>query len=157
MEIFKIKNKKEEKFLKRKVRSFSFSKYEKKDLRKLIQSMRVIMKKADGIGLSANQVGIDESFFIAEVNGKFYSVFNPKLSRLSKEAEETEEGCLSVPNVFGLTKRPAKVTLEGFDINNKKVKIKAWGLLSRVFQHEVDHLKGVLFTEKAKDTHETKI
>ena len=62
-----------------------------------------------------------------------------------------EEGCLSVPEIFGAVERPEKITLEGFDTGGKKIKIKAWGLLARIFQHETDHLNGILFIDKAKN------
>ena len=119
--------------------------------------MRAIMKKAQGVGLSANQVGLDSNFFIAEVNGKFYSIFNPKLEKISEETEIMDEGCLSIPETFGDVERPSKATLSGFDINGKKIKIKAWGLLARVFQHEVDHLNGKLFIDKAKNIEKIEI
>lgn len=61
-----------------------------------------------------------------------------------------EEGCLSVPGIYGDVERPEKITLVGQDRYDKKIKIKAWGLLARVFQHEVDHLNGILFIDKAK-------
>jgi len=151
MEIVTIENKKAAKILRKKTSNFDFSEYSKSDLRKLLQVMKQTMREADGIGLSANQVGLDLNFFVAEVNGKFYSIFNPKIEKRSSETEETKEGCLSVPATYGIVRRSEKVTLSGFDINGKKIKIKAWGLLARVFQHETDHLNGGLFIDKAKN------
>ncbi|MEK7590471.1 MAG: peptide deformylase [Patescibacteria group bacterium] len=151
MAIVTIENKKEAKILRKKTADFDFSKYSKSDLRKLVQAMKQTMKDADGIGLSANQVGLDLNFFVAEVNGKFYAIFNPKIEKQSSETEETEEGCLSVPATYGIVRRAEKVTINAFDINGKKIKIKAWGLLARVFQHETDHLNGKLFIDKAKN------
>lgn len=153
MEIFKVDNKKQEKFLRTKTKPFSFSRYSKKELRELIKNMRKTMKEADGIGLSANQVGISESFFIAEVDSKFYAVFNPKIEKVSEATSEMEEGCLSIPHTFGSVTRPEKIIISGLNINGKKVKIKAWGLLAKVFQHEIDHLNGKLFTDKAVEIH----
>lgn len=151
MQILTVKNKKEEKFLRKKTRNFDFSKFSRKEIKELISAMRQAMKKAEGIGLSANQIGIDASVFVAEVNNKFYAFFNPKIEKSSAETMETEEGCLSVPDSFGLVKRAEKITISGFDQSGKKVKIKAWGLLARVFQHEIDHLNGILFIDKAKN------
>jgi peptide deformylase len=91
------------------------------------------------------------SFFVAEVDGKFYSIFNPEIIRASKKLGEMEEGCLSVPNNFGLVRRADKIWLTGFNADGKKIQIKAFGFLARVFQHEMDHLKGVLFTDKCED------
>lgn len=151
MKIVTTENKKEAKILRKKTVDLDFSKYTKSDLRKLIQAMRLIMKDAEGVGLSANQIGLDLNFFVAEVNGKFYAIFNPKIEKYSSETEEIEEGCLSVLRTYGIVNRSKKVTLSGFDINGKKIKIKAWGLLARVLQHEVDHLNGKLFIDKAKN------
>lgn len=153
MKILTINDKKEEKFLRKKAVEFNFTEYSKKEIQELIRQMRNVMKEANGIGLSANQIGRDISFFVAQVDGKFYAIFNPQIIKISKEEIEIEEGCLSVPDVFGLVLRPEKVTLEGFDKNAKKIKIKAWGVLARVFQHEVDHLNGKLFIDRTKNLH----
>ena len=161
--IWLIEDKKEVRLLRKKVADFDFSaegrpffggkKMNKKEIADLIKKMREIMKKANGIGLSANQIGLDLNVFVAQAEGKFYSIFNPKITKFSEEILELEEGCLSVPEVFGSVKRPAKIMLEGFDKNGKKIKIKAWGLLARIFQHETDHLSGKLFIDKASDLH----
>lgn len=150
MKILTTRNKTEEKFLRKKTKPFDFKSYPKKEIGSLIRQMRQIMKKADGIGLAANQVGLDFKMFVAEVDGKFYAIFNPEIAKTSKESDMLEEGCLSVPGDFDEVIRPAKVTLTGQDKNGKKIKIKAWGLLARVFQHEVDHLNGGLFIDKIK-------
>jgi len=159
-----IENKKDEKFLRKKTAAFDFTKYKKSEIRELIKIMREFMKEVHGIGLSANQIGLDLNFFVAEIPtisvdrrsnqyrsaaSKFYAIFNPKIIKASKEKTTQEEGCLSIPNTYGMVERPEKIVLTGFDLNGKKLKIKAWGLLARVFQHEVDHLNGVLFIDKA--------
>lgn len=154
--ILTIKNKEEEDFLRKKTLPFDFSKFTQEEIKNTIKKMRKIMEEADGVGLSANQVGIFYQFFIAKVpdeNGysKFYAIFNPEIKKISKESEKMEEGCLSVPHCFGNMKRNYKLTLEGQDWRGKKIKIKAWGFLARVFQHEVDHLNGVLFIDKAEN------
>ena len=154
-EIFLITNKKQEKFLRKKTADFDFSKFTKKETAELIVRMRGIMHEANGIGLSANQIGLDLRVFVAEVpdpdgGTKFYAVFNPKFEKLSEETATYEEGCLSVPGTWGDVVRPERVILAGFNKLGKPVKIKAWGLLARVFQHEMDHLNGKLFIDKAK-------
>lgn len=149
--IWTINNKEQEKFLRRKASEFDFKKHDKKEIREIIKNMRVEMAKALGIGLSANQLGIDIKLFIAKADGKQYSVFNPVITKFSKETVIMEEGCLSVPEMYGEVERPEKITLEGFDAAGKKTKIKAWGLLARIFQHETDHLNGILFIDKAKN------
>lgn len=148
--ILKIDDKEDLKVLRKKTAMFDFSKHSKKEIREVLDKMRVIMKGADGMGLSANQVGLDMRFFICEVEGKFYAVFNPEISKLSKDTWGIEEGCLSIPDEFGHVTRPDRLVLRGFDKNGKKLKIKAWGLLAIVFQHEVDHLDGKLFIDHIK-------
>ncbi|MBI3046518.1 MAG: peptide deformylase [Candidatus Harrisonbacteria bacterium] len=151
--IWLISDKKEAKLLRKKVADFDFKKYSKKETADLIKKMRAAMKKADGVGLSANQIGLDLKVFVALVGDKFYAIFNPKIAKSSEESAEMEEGCLSVPEVFGTVSRPSKIVLEGSDKNGKPLKIKAWGMLARVFQHEYDHLNGRLFIDKAADLH----
>lgn len=155
--IWTIDNKKELKLLRKKVADFDFKKYSKSEIAELISKMRAAMEKAQGIGLSANQIGLDLNCFIAQIEKKFYAIFNPKIIKISKEAAEMEEGCLSVPETFGTVARPSKVSLEGWDKNGKKLKIKAWGMLARVFQHEVDHLNGTVFIDKATEFHKYEV
>lgn len=169
MEILTIKNKKEEKFLRQKTAGFDFSKSDKKEISELVKNMRETMAKAEGIGLSANQVGLNARLFVARVPSgpikrdenkkiimpsassmKFYAIFNPEIIKFSEEKIEMEEGCLSVPGYYGLVERPEKIILSGQDKNGKKLKIKAWGILARVFQHEIDHLNGILFIDRTK-------
>lgn len=157
MKIFTTADKTEEKFLRKPAAEFDFSRCSKKEIGELIKIMRTAMKAADGVGLSANQLGVDAKVFVARAQNKFYAVFNPKITKTSKNEAELEEGCLSVPDIFGLVKRPAKITLEGLDKNGKKIKIKAWGLLAQVFQHEVEHLNGALFIDKATNVHKIEI
>jgi len=154
--IFTIADKNEEKFLRKKTRDFDFKKFSKKEIRDLCQEMRSKMLKAKGIGLSANQIGYDFKMFVAglsDKNGitKFFYVFNPKIEKVSKEKETLEEGCLSVPEIFGEVESFEKVVVSGQDKNGKHIKIEAKGLLARVFQHEANHLNGILFIDKAKN------
>lgn len=164
MHILTIQNKKEAKLLRKKTRPFDFAKSNKKNIKELIKEMRKTMKTALGIGLAANQVGLDTSFFVAQVpkakdqdsDEKFYAIFNPKIVKVSEEKSLLEEGCLSVPGIYGVVERSDRVTLEGYNLQGKKVKIKAWGLLAQVFQHEVDHLDGKLFIDRTKQIYQPK-
>ena len=111
------------------------------------------MKEAGGIGLAANQVGQDMQFFIIdEILAKEYGVpsvyINPEVKPYSKNFEELEEGCLSIPETWLKIKRPKKVKVKTMDENGKKYKFIAKGMLARVLQHEYDHLQGVLITDK---------
>lgn len=160
--IVTVQNKKDEKFLRRKAEEFDFRKSSRKEINGLVTAMRKAMHVAHGIGLSANQIGLAHKVFIAEVPSpqggvKFYAIFNPKIEKASGEKIAFEEGCLSVPLTYGTVERPERVVLSGFDKNGKPLKIKAWGLLARVFQHEVDHLNGVLFVDKTKDIHKVPV
>jgi peptide deformylase len=158
--IWKIENKNEEKFLRQKTHDFDFSKFSRKEIRELLKRMREAMKKANGVGLSANQIGLNYKVFVAQVpdsQGKmnFYAIFNPKIEKDFGEKETLEEGCLSVPESYGPVERSYRLVLSGQDQSGKKLKIKAWGLLARVFQHELDHLNGKLFIDRAKSITKT--
>lgn len=153
MEILTITNKNHEAFLRKKTIVFDFATMPYVERNALIKEMRVAMKLAPGIGLSANQVGKNFRMFIADVNRKFYAIFNPEIIKPSSEFTEIEEGCLSIPKTYGIVPRSEKLELRGFDRYGKPLRIKAFGLLARVFQHEVDHLDGKLFIDRAKDIH----
>lgn len=120
------------------------------EIRKLIQEMKEIMLKYDGVGLAAPQIGIPLRIIVCQLDNKFYSFINPKIIKFSKKTNIFEEGCLSLPSIYGEVERPEKITLEALDLYNKNIKIKAFGLLARIFQHEIDHLDGILFIDRAK-------
>ncbi len=147
----------ERKRLRSVAKPFDFSSMPYKELAALIRRMRKIMREANGVGLAANQIGLPHRLFVAEVpvndGTKFYSVINPAIEKMSTEKATIEEGCLSVPGIWGDAPRAERVTLVGQDLRGKSLKIKAWGLLARVFQHETDHLDGKLFIDKAKNLH----
>lgn len=159
MRICLITNKKDVSLLKKELPLFDLAKANKKELRELIKKMRVVMKAAPGIGLAANQVGRTERLFVAQVpksrdsmsDEKFYAILNPKITKLSGDKIIEEEGCLSVPETYGAVPRAEKIVLEGETLEGKKIRIKAWGLLARVFQHEVDHLDGKTFLDRTKE------
>lgn len=143
--------------LRHKAKPFQFTELSPKEIRELIAHMRRVMHRAKGVGLSANQIGLPYSLFVAEVptsdgDTKFYAIFNPQLENL-EEKVVMEEGCLSVPGIYGEIERYERVTLKGQDKGGKVVKIKAWGLLAQVFQHEIGHLHGELYIDKAKNTY----
>ncbi len=121
--------------------------------RGFIGDMKKTMIAANGIGLAANQIGDDRRLFVAIHSRKFYVLINPEIIKVSSEEDEMEEGCLSVPLVYGPVKRASKVTIQGTDLRGKLIKIKAVGLLARIFQHEMDHLDGKLFIDRAKGTY----
>jgi peptide deformylase len=142
-----------EKFLRQKSKKIDFSKFPKKDLKDLVKKMRMTMKEASGVGLAANQVGYDFRMFVAEYDDKFYAIFNPEIIKFSEEKDELEEGCLSIPKTLGPIERSIKVTLTGQSVEGKNIKIRARGFLARIFQHEIDHLNGILFIDTASQTY----
>jgi len=155
MKLYTTENKSQEKFLRKPTKPVDLNKENPEELKKLIKYMRSEMSRINGIGLSANQVGSDKRLFVANVPDKqnkrrFYAIINPKIVKTSKEKVPMEEGCLSVPHTYGVIERPKEIILEGYKPNGKKIRIKAFGLLAQVFQHEIDHLDGKLFTDKAK-------
>jgi len=109
------------------------------------------MKEKDGVGLSAPQ--IRQNIRLITVNTKEGPVhmINPKIKRKSWKKEWGEEGCLSVPDVFGEVKRNYKITYAYLDKKGQTKKTWATGLMARVIQHEIDHLDGILFIDKTKN------
>ncbi len=116
---------------------------------KLIDDMVETMRLADGVGLAANQVGVPKRILVAaDGEEKVYVLINPRLE--SKEGEEIGlEGCLSVPGDYGEVPRASKIALTALDRAGKELRFEAEGLLARILQHEMDHLDGILFTDKA--------
>lgn len=153
IQILTIENKTEEKFLRQKTTLFDFTKFSRAQITDLLKNMRRVMHDAHGVGLAANQVGLPYRMFIAQIEGKSYTVFNPTIIKYSNEQDTLEEGCLSVPKTFGIVERSTRIELRGCDRYGKPAKFKVTGLLARVFQHEVDHLDGKLFIDHARDVH----
>jgi peptide deformylase len=128
-------------------------------LQKLADDMVETMRAAPGVGLAAPQVAVSERLFVAELekseenpgSGKLYIVFNPEYVFRSDEMVDGVEGCLSVPGYAGEVSRHNKVVVKGLDRHGNRIRIEAEGWLARVFQHEIDHLNGVLFTDRISD------
>ncbi len=120
------------------------------EIKGLIADMIATMKKANGIGLAAPQVGAPFRIFTVNVEGKVYVFINPEIKNLSQDESSFEEGCLSVQKIWGPVIRPKKLTIKALDEDGKPIKIRAKGLLARVIQHEMDHLCGTLFIDKAE-------
>ena len=121
------------------------------DVRSLIKQMKEIMEENNGVGLAAIQIGEPTCIIICEIDDKFYTFINPEIIKSFPETSVMEEGCLSLPNIYGEVERPKKITIKAINFDGKKIKMKAFGLLARVIQHELDHLEGVLFIDKAKN------
>ncbi len=121
-----------------------------KKIKKLIGDMLETMYDVDGVGLAAPQVGQSIRLIVMDAGEGPIVMINPKIIEATGE-EADYEGCLSIPGVTGKVKRHQEVRVEGFNASGKKVTMKANGLLARAFQHEIDHLDGILFTDKATD------
>jgi peptide deformylase len=103
---------------------------------------------ADGVGLAAPQIGIPKRIIVLDIGDNFIELINPEI--ISQEGSQIgREGCLSVPDTVGLVDRAKKIKVKGLNRNNETVEFEAEDLLARVFQHEIDHLDGVLFIDKA--------
>jgi peptide deformylase len=113
----------------------------------LLDDMVDTMRAADGCGLAAVQVGVLRRVVVVEdPNGKIYELINPRIVAKAGTQEDSE-GCLSIPNVFGITRRPRAVTVRALDRNGNEVEYTGRDLLARAFCHELDHLDGHLFTD----------
>jgi peptide deformylase len=128
------------------------------DLQTLIDDMIDTMREAPGVGLAAPQVGVSECVIVVEyvvdeeaedAPKKLYVMVNPEIKSSSDETEEAIEGCLSVPGWQGEVERSLAVTVKGQTRRGQPMKVKAQGWLARIFQHEIDHLNGVVFTDRA--------
>jgi peptide deformylase len=118
---------------------------------KLIDNMLETMYDANGVGLAAPQIGVSKRVIVIDVGEGPIEMVNPVI--LEREGEELEdEGCLSIPGVTGQVARAARVKVQGLNREGKLQEFEADGLLARAFQHEIDHLEGVLFVDKAKKT-----
>lgn len=105
-----------------------------------------------GVAMAAVQVGqLVNLVVIKEEDGSYAALINPEITKLSGEEKEDLEGCLSVPGVYGMVKRKEKVEVKGVAIDGEKFTIKTSGLFSRILQHEIDHLNGILFTDRISD------
>lgn len=128
------------------------------DLRQLVDDMVETMREAPGVGLAAPQVNVRQRVIVIEFGDeedeeaprKLYTVVNPEITRRSDETVLGVEGCLSIPELVGEVERAEAVTVKGQNPHGQAMKIKAEGWLARIFQHEIDHLDGVLFLDRAE-------
>jgi len=152
MEITKIPNK----LLAKKMEKIAIDDIKKGQLSWLISDMRVAMVENNGVGLAANQASKDLSIFVidkklAEENNVPDAFINPEITEYSKESDEIEEGCLSIPGYWTPIKRSKKIKIKAIDENGNKIKLKARGFLARVLQHETDHLNGITIKNRSAE------
>ncbi len=120
-----------------------------KEVKELVKIMKQIMQENNGVGLAANQIGKNLAIFVAEDKNKIHTFINPKIVKFIGKEEIVEEGCLSLPKIWGYLKRYPEVIIEYQNLFGKKKKMRAKGLLAQIIQHEIDHLNGELFIDKA--------
>ena len=105
-------------------------------------------KDPEGVGLAATQVGLSESFFVAKNKEEFIKVINPKLISSSKKTKNYFEGCLSVPGMWGEVNRHLGIKVSFMDETGKQITKSLTGVMAWIFQHEIDHLNGMIFSER---------
>ena len=128
------------------------------NIKKLIEQMTEVLDKKKGVGLAAPQVGENKRIFITKIPGDIQRVFiNPDIIQTSQELVSCEEGCLSIPGVWADVVRPSEIIVQAWDIGGKVYKIEARGVLARVIQHELDHLNGILFTDRLDENQREKV
>ncbi len=133
-----------------------------KKLQTVIDDMIETMREAPGVGLAAPQVGISDRLIVVEyyendqaeeaedeAKKKIWVMLNPEIVKASDEKVMGVEGCLSIPNLVGEVERHETVQIKGLNRRGQQMRVKATGWLARIFQHEIDHLNGVVFTDLA--------
>ncbi|MCH5374633.1 MAG: peptide deformylase [Planctomycetes bacterium] len=126
------------------------------DLHRIIREMFDAMYASNGIGLAANQVNLPLRMFVVNLaarpdEGEELVFLNPVITQ-PKGNEESEEGCLSLPELYGPVRRPKQVNVQAYNLQGEEIRATLNGMLSRVVQHEKDHLDGVLFTDRMTAT-----
>lgn len=119
------------------------------DLKVLIQDLEDTLFHHDGVGIAAPQIGVDLKVALVDMEQDgILQLINPKIISYSDEKENDVEGCLSIPNVFGLVDRSTTIVVKANDLKGNDIEMTAHDDIARIIQHEVDHLYGHLFTEK---------
>ncbi len=117
-------------------------------LERLAEDMKRIMRENEGVGLAANQVGRLKRIFVAAYEDEEYAIVNPVIEERSEASEKDIEGCLSIPEIRVEVERSCAVTVSGKDPSGTPVRVEAEGVLARIFQHEIDHLDGILILDR---------
>ena len=118
-------------------------------IRRLVADMAVTMRRAQGVGLAAPQIGVPLRVLVADTGRGLLALVNPRLRRRSG-AQVAEEGCLSIPGVVAPVRRALQIIVDGTLVNGQRVGLRATGYIARILQHEIDHLNGVLFLDRVR-------
>lgn len=140
--------------LREKSRDVLVSEIQSDEMQTLVDDMKQTMIDDNGVGLAAPQIGEHLRLIVCESKKGVTAYFNPVIVERSDRMTNSEEGCLSIPDVYGVVTRHKTVTVKALDRQGKEMTIKAKGLPSIVFQHEIDHLNGVLFIDRAHTIHD---
>jgi peptide deformylase len=119
-------------------------------VRQLVDDLFETMRAAKGVGLAANQIGVARRVAVVDVGDEDpppLALINPVIVERGDEYETSEEGCLSIPDIFGDVERPVRVVVEALDVEGKPFRVEAQGYKARAIQHEIDHLDGILFLD----------
>ena len=116
------------------------------EVRRLVEDMFETMDAAKGIGLAANQVGVNRRVAVVDVDGDRFAMIDPQIIETEGRAV-AEEGCLSIPDIYGDVTRPDRIVVEAMDSAGNQYRKEALGLKARAIQHEIDHLDGILFLD----------
>ena len=123
------------------------------ETREIAQKMLETMYQGKGLGLAGPQVGLLKRIFVTHAEGDQARVFiNPSIIWTSQEQANMEEGCLSLPGFYSTVKRPAKIKIQAWNENGRAFTLEVSGMLSRVIQHEYDHLEGILFIDRINES-----
>jgi hypothetical protein len=118
------------------------------ELRKTLDEMVETMRLANGVGLASNQVDIDRRYFVLEIDEIVKKCINPEILEVLDDNVEMEEGCLSIPGIFKRVARPNKIKVRYLDENGNVVEEVMEGLWAKAFQHETDHINGMMFIDR---------
>lgn len=139
-----------EPILRQKAKPVDFDVVSKHDLETLVKDMDATMRKTNGVGIAAPQIGKSLALAIVDMRPTPLVLINPVIKKYSWAKENGEEGCLSVPGHFDILKRAKEIVVKTFTLDGKPLTFTAKGFLARVCQHEIDHLNGILFIDRIK-------
>ncbi|MCV2491639.1 peptide deformylase [Geodermatophilus sp. YIM 151500] len=119
-----------------------------RELAALVRDLEETVDHPGRAGLAAPQIGVSARVFSLNIDGVIQHLVNPRITELSDELQEGDEGCLSVPGLWAPTTRAMHAVVEGFDVHGEPRTVKGSGLMARALQHEVDHLDGKVFLDR---------
>jgi peptide deformylase len=155
---------KDHKVLRETAKPVSKREFGSKNLEEILENMKkALASQDDGVALAAPQIAVSKRIFIIspkvleiekDINHLPLTYINPTIIKKSKDKKKVEEGCLSIRPFYGKVKRASRVTLRAFDQKGEEFEIDGKGLIAQIFQHETEHLDGILFTDKATNLRE---